>query len=385
MPAPAAYYRTGPAARSVEIMVKAGQDASSSFQNNSARDNANGEGNKSEPLLGVRMETLSSTNQFLFCTAGILFFYMIYGYVQEALFHISGMKSHALYLTLAQFALYSCFSYLEMRLQQQTRKIPIETYLFLAFLTLGTMGLSNLSLGYLNYPTQVIFKSCKLIPVMIGSVIIVGRRYGPIDISAVMLMCVGLAWFTLADSAVYPQFNYTGILIIMLALCADALIGNYQEKAMKQHDAGNTEVVLYSYGIGFGYLLAGLVGTGNFLHSVQYFNEDPVWKYSHVALYALSGYLGIKFVLTAIKLFGALVAVTVTTLRKALTMTLSFIVFSKPFTVQYLWSGLIILLGVSLNVYGKNRARIDPLLLQVWLRFSQRRSKALLPADVQSV
>ena len=31
-----------------------------------------------------------------------------------------------------------------------------------------TMGLSNASLGYLNYPTQVVFKCCKLIPVLIG-------------------------------------------------------------------------------------------------------------------------------------------------------------------------------------------------------------------------
>lgn len=47
--------------------------------------------------------------------------------------------------------------------------------MMIAFLTVGTMGLSNTSLGYLNYPTQVIFKCCKLIPVMIGGVFIQGQ------------------------------------------------------------------------------------------------------------------------------------------------------------------------------------------------------------------
>lgn len=47
--------------------------------------------------------------------------------------------------------------------------------MIIAFLTVGTMGLSNTSLGYLNYPTQVIFKCCKLIPVMIGGVFIQGQ------------------------------------------------------------------------------------------------------------------------------------------------------------------------------------------------------------------
>ena len=91
-------------------------------------------------------------------------------------------------------------------------RVPLKTYAFLAFLTVATMGLSNTSLGYLNYPTQVrtctayhcritdtgeslcvsvvsslvvscgisvvvqvIFKSCKLIPVMIGGMIIQGE------------------------------------------------------------------------------------------------------------------------------------------------------------------------------------------------------------------
>ena len=48
--------------------------------------------------------------------------------------------------------------------------------MIIAFLTVRTMGLSNTSLGYLNYPTQVIFKCCKLIPVMIGGVFIQGDR-----------------------------------------------------------------------------------------------------------------------------------------------------------------------------------------------------------------
>jgi adenosine 3'-phospho 5'-phosphosulfate transporter B3 len=47
-------------------------------------------------------------------------------------------------------------------------------YCVLAGLTLGTMGFSNSSLSHLNYPTQVIFKCCKLLPVMAGSVIIQG-------------------------------------------------------------------------------------------------------------------------------------------------------------------------------------------------------------------
>ena len=36
---------------------------------------------------------------------------------------------------------------------------------------------------------------------------------------------------------------FVGVVLISLALCADAAIGNVQEKTMKQYGASNTEVV----------------------------------------------------------------------------------------------------------------------------------------------
>ena len=89
-------------------------------------------------------------------------------------------------------------------------------------------------------------------------------------------MSVGLIFFTLADSTVQPTFslygkfvtiihnlqlfftlsfvmktdlsltvNVVGVTLISLALCADAVIGNVQEKTMKQFQASNSEMVSY--------------------------------------------------------------------------------------------------------------------------------------------
>lgn len=90
-------------------------------------------------------------------------------------------------------------------------RIPLKTYVLLALLTVGTMGFSNASLGHLNYPTQVIFKCCKLIPVLVGSVLIQGKKYSPLDYFAAVMMCLGLIWFTLADSKLSPIFDMIGL------------------------------------------------------------------------------------------------------------------------------------------------------------------------------
>ena len=50
---------------------------------------------------------------------------------------------------------------------------------------------------------------------------------------------------------------------------ADAVIGNVQEKAMKQYGATQVEVILYSYSIGTIYLLGGQILSGNFVPAVR--------------------------------------------------------------------------------------------------------------------
>lgn len=310
-------------------------------------------------VLGINLSSFSPPTQFLICVMGVFVFYLIYGYLQELIFSLEGFKPFGWYLTLVQFGFYSAFGLVELQLtQDKRRRIPGKTYMIIAFLTVATMGLSNTSLGYLNYPTQVIFKCCKLIPVMVGGIFIQGKRYNLADVSAAACMSLGLIWFTLADSTVAPNFNLTGVLLISLALCADAVIGNVQEKAMKLHNGSNSEMVLYSYSIGFIYILTGLLGVGGLGPAVTFCSQSPVRTYGYAFLFSLTGYFGISFVLALIKLFGALVAVTVTTGRKAMTIVLSFMFFSKPFTFQYIWGGLLVLFGIFLNVYSKNKDKM---------------------------
>lgn len=157
-------------------------------------------------ILCFDLTRYTQTSQFLCCCAGVFFFFLLYGYLQELIFTLDGFRPYGWFLTLVQFAYYTGFGYAERKLQSVTggsehlttrRTIPMRTYALIAFLTLGTMGLSNSSLSYLNYPTQVIFKCCKLVPVLVGSILIQKKSHGPLDFLAAFAMCVGLTMFTL--------------------------------------------------------------------------------------------------------------------------------------------------------------------------------------------
>ncbi|KOB71867.1 Solute carrier family 35 member B3 isoform 1 [Operophtera brumata] len=289
-------------------------------------------------VLCFNLTPYSQITQFLCCTAFVFICYLAYGYFLELIFSKPDMKPVSLYITLIQFLITMALSYAESVIRNPIkRKVPLVTYALLAALTLGTMAFSNLALSYLNYPTQLIFKSCKLIPVMIGSIIILNKKYGFLDYVAAFIMCIGLTMFTLAGSETSPNFDTIGILIISLALLCDAIIGNVQEKAMKQYQASNNEVVFYSYAIAFLYLM------------------DWLTIYSNILLLSVSGYCGLQAVLTLVRISGATVAVTVTTMRKALSIIISFLLFSKPFVFQYVWSGMLVVLAIYLNHCSKRR------------------------------
>ncbi|XP_012271817.1 adenosine 3'-phospho 5'-phosphosulfate transporter 2 [Orussus abietinus] len=309
----------------------------------------------------------STKLQLFWCSFGVFCLFLLYGYLQELIFTLDGFRPFGWYLTLIQFGYYTVFGWLECLFRGIRRRIPMGTYLLLAVLTLGTMGFSNSSLGYLNYPTQVIFKCCKLIPVLIGSILIQKKKYGVLDFIAASLMCIGLVLFTLTDSIISPRFDLVGVIMISCALLCDALIGNLQEKAMRQYKAGNTEVVLYSYSIGFLYLFIILLFTENIVKGATFCAKHPLETYGYGLLFSLSGYFGIQIVLTLVQCCGAFVAATVTTCRKAVTIVISFVLFYKPFTWQYLWSGLLVILGIYINVYGKQRANDRINLRQIWI------------------
>ncbi|VIO92558.1 Uncharacterized protein BM_BM4374 [Brugia malayi] len=286
-------------------------------------------------LLGTVITFRSKRLQFIILCCAVFVFYIIYGFLQELMFKVDGMELYGWHLTLIQFLIYSIMAQLESIycavINERRRKIPIYIYLQIATFTVGTMGFSNVAVGYLNYPTQVIFKCCKLIPVLIGGIIIQG------------------------DSVVSPMFNPFGYTMISIALLFDAIIGNIQEKSLHTYKASNNEMILYSYSIGFIYIMLGLMIYGNFLDGFYFFFTHPLQTYGYVTLFSISGYLGLNAVLSLVRTQGALTAVTVTTIRKAVTITLSFLFFSKPYVMQYLWGSLLILTAIYLNLYSKNR------------------------------
>lgn len=180
-----------------------------------------------------------------------------------------------------------------------------------------------------------------------------GKKYGVLDFLAALTMSAGLAAFVLTDSRVSPSFALLGLWLVSFSLLMDACVGNVQEMVMNTYHVSEIEIMFYSYSMGSLWLVASLLLSRQLIPAVEFCSQHPVETYGYGALFSLAGYFGLQLVLTLVRTTGAFVAAMITTCRKVATVVLSFVLFSKPFSFQYVWSGLIVLLGVYLHTLNK--------------------------------
>jgi adenosine 3'-phospho 5'-phosphosulfate transporter B3 len=286
---------------------------------------------------------------------GVFFCFLLHGIAHEHL--IKGYHlNETFFLTFIQFIGYSAlslktlFHVLSGKVQL---KAPFFAYIATSLALALSMSLTNFAAIRLSYATGVLFKSSKLIPVMIGNIIFLKKKPKFHEVCSVILVVLGLIGISLGDLRSKNSFNLAGILAVSTALICGAIASNMEDKVMSQYGASQDELisVLYSFGALVMAILAFL--TGQMPSGIGKVLSAPSSLF-FIFCFSILGALGIQFVYLTMKVFGSLITVMITSVRKALTVCLSFIIFrDKVFTSIHAASILAIAVGIGGNVYGK--------------------------------
>ena len=93
------------------------------------------------------------------------------------------------------------------------------------------MAAAGEALRYVSYATQVLGKSCKMVPVMLGGLVLGGKSHKATEYAQVLLITIGVVAFNFggkskkgADDSSY------GLLLISVSLLMDAVTGGLQDK-----------------------------------------------------------------------------------------------------------------------------------------------------------
>lgn len=309
------------------------------------------------------LSLISPLYRFWLLTAGLFFFFMANSYVEEYTFKRLPKFEFGWYLTLFELVSFVVFGCLDRKLNTGEalfqHNAPLSEHGIVAIAMFAARGLTNVSLQYLNYPTQIIFKSMKLITVMIGSFFILGKRYHLYECVSALLLVVSASLFSLGDVDATALMGNSaqsvmsvGIIIVLASLVADAVHSTTQDRVLNTFRATPSEVMLFTNGIAAVISLVFVLFKGELMPALKYCSDNPA-AYVLFTLRSVTIYLGVQSFLLFIKAFGVVMATGATTVRKIASIALSFLIFPKVFSMKYVWGVVVLALSAIIQEYGR--------------------------------
>nr|XP_056719310.1 solute carrier family 35 member B1 [Euleptes europaea] len=300
------------------------------------------------------------------CCLGVFVCYFWYGVLQETITrgkYGEGAKQekfrYALSLVFIQCVINAIFAKLLIQFFDTVKVDRTRHWLYGAcsLSYLGAMVSSNSALQFVNYPTQVLGKSCKPIPVMLLGVTVLRKRYPVSKYLCVLLIVSGVALFMYkpkkgGDVVDEHLFGY-GELLLLLSLTLDGLTGVSQDHMRAHFQTGSNHMMLNVNLWSTLFLGAGILFTGELWEFLSFTERYPSIIYN-ILLFGLTSALGQSFIFMTVVSFGPLTCSIVTTTRKFFTILASVILFANPIT-NLQWVGtILVFLGLGLDAkFGK--------------------------------
>ena len=112
------------------------------------------------------------------------------------------------------------------------RMHALAWYLMLSLLIAAANGSATASLNFVSMQLKILFKSAKIVTVMLIGRLCFGRLYDRIEYMHMFLVVLGLVAFLLASRGGAPIASLVGTALLCLAILADSLVPNVQQRLL---------------------------------------------------------------------------------------------------------------------------------------------------------
>ncbi len=142
-----------------------------------------------------------------------------------------------------------------------------------------------------------------------------------------------------------------GITLVSISVFADAFLPNFQERVFDE-GSSRIEVTFYTNILCLIAMTMAFTVSGDLPQAISYALANTHVLYLMI-FYTFLAYIAITFHMALVKEFGGITTVLVGNMRKAMTITLSFILFPKPMSNMYIGGGILVFGGLIGNAYAK--------------------------------
>ncbi|CAH0703723.1 unnamed protein product [Spodoptera exigua] len=317
----------------------------------------------------VEMTKTRSEFRFLVYAGAIFICYFMYGMLQEKITRGKyGEHNEKFTCTLSLVLIQCIVNYIFAQILMLSNKREVDTtrrvYYFSSALTylLGMVS-SNMALQWINYPTQVVGKAAKPIPVMILGVLVGHKSYPMKKYLFVLLIVIGVVMFMYKDQVKKtvdePSSFGIGELLLLLSLTMDGLTGAVQERIKSESSPSAYAMMLNTNMWSSMILSTGVVLSGEIFKFIVFVSAYPEVIIFLIGL-ALVGALGQMFIFYMVSEYGPLPCSVVTTTRKFFTVLTSVIIFGNALLPRQWLGAILVFTGLFLDMFyskGKSSAK----------------------------
>jgi len=299
----------------------------------------------------------------LCCVAGLQVSFLTWGLLQEKIMtkdyqdsagHVKRFGD-AQFLVFVNRILAFALALIVIMVRRQPRhKAPLYKYSYCSFSNIMSSWSQYEALKFVSFPTQVLAKASKVIPVMVMGKIVSNKKYEYYEYIVAVLITLGMVFFLFgSDNGSKHRDNATtgsGVIILIAYMIFDSFTSNWQGELFKEYGMSSIQMMA---GVNlFSCLLTSvsLMQQGVFYTSLVFMSQFPSFVRDCVVLSICSA-TGQLFIYYTISVFGPVVFVIIMTVRQALAVVLSCVIYSHPLSAVGVLGVLVIFSALFLRIY----------------------------------
>jgi adenosine 3'-phospho 5'-phosphosulfate transporter B2 len=289
-------------------------------------------------------EFFKQATKFFFCFCGLQASYLTWGYMQELIMTTafnptpnvpSGKFPSAAFCVFSNRFLAVIVATIAVRIKHgsvfNNNKAPLWAFAPCALSNTMSSWSQYASLKYVSFPVQTVFKSSKIIPVMMMGKFLKGTSYPLGQYLEALLITLGVLIFSVASksSSKEESTEFIGLIFLIMYICFDSFTSQWQDKVYEQYGRPNVDPYQMMLGVNTSAICittAGLIITGDLPIVWEFLMANPiVLRYNIItAITSASGQLWIFY---TIKEFGPIAFTIIMTTRQMISICISAVVF----------------------------------------------------------
>ncbi|XP_071432475.1 adenosine 3'-phospho 5'-phosphosulfate transporter 1 isoform X1 [Pithys albifrons albifrons] len=306
--------------------------------------------------------------KLLFCAAGLQASYLTWGVLQERVMTRTygatetdpGEKfKDSQFLVFMNRILAFTVAGLYCALTKQPRHgAPMYKYSFASLSNILSSWCQYEALKYISFPTQVLAKASKVIPVMMMGKLVSRKSYEYWEYLTAALISVGVSMFLLSSAPhrhVSTVTTFSGIVLLAGYIIFDSFTSNWQD-ALFTYKMSPVQMMFGVNVFSCLFTVGSLLEQGALLESVGFMARHSEFT-AHAVLLSVCSACGQLFIFYTINQFGAAVFTIIMTLRQAFAILLSCLIYGHTVTVVGGLGIAVVFMALFLRVYARSRMK----------------------------